>query len=361
MTVEEFAQNLRRLSAPSIGQPAIDRSGLEGNWNFDFRFTPWSATVAQARGDGITIFDALEKQLGLKLELQKAPAPVLVVDRVNRTPTDNPPDVTRDLPPSRLTQFEVAVIKPSLPETTPGLELQPGGRVEIKGLTLKTIIALAWHFDLDTSYMIVGAPKFLDSSRFDITARPPAVGGPKSAGPLDVDELRILLQDLLRDRFKLATHMEDRTVPAYSLVATKPKLRKADPENPTRWREGPGPDGKDPRLTKPMLSRLVTFQNVTIAQFAEALSWIGSDLSLGSPVLDDTGLNGAWDFTLNFSSAGLLRRSGDGGDVGQIEEPNGAVSIFDAIDKQLGLKLEMHKRPIPVLVIDHIEEKPTDN
>jgi uncharacterized protein (TIGR03435 family) len=361
MTVEEFAQHLREVSAPLIGKPVVNRSSLQGDWDFDFRFTPWSATVAQASGDGITIFDALEKQLGLKLELQKAPAPVLVVDRVNRTPTDNPPDVTRDLPPSRLSQFEVAVIKPSLPETKGDLRLQPGGQVDIKGLTLKTLIALAWHLDPDTNYMIIGAPKFLDSSRFDITARPPAVSGSKSAAPLDVDELRVLLQALLMDRFKLATHMEDRTVPAYSLVAAKPKLRRADPENPTRWKEGSGPDGKDPRLTNPMLSRLVTFQNVTIAQFAEALSWIGSDLSLGSPVLDETGLNGAWDFTLSFSSAGLLRRSADGGDLGQTEEPNGALSIFDAIDKQLGLKLEMHKRPIPVLVIDHIEEKPTDN
>jgi uncharacterized protein (TIGR03435 family) len=252
------------------------------------------------------------------------------------------------------------VIKPSLPETnTQDLRLQPGGQVDIKGLTLKTLIALAWHLDPGTNYMIVGAPKFLDSSRFDITARPPAIGGPKSAAPLDVDELRVLLQALLKDRFKLATHMEDRTVPAYSLVAAKPKLKRADPQNPTRWKEGPGPDGKDPRLTNPMLSRLVTFQNVTIAQFAETLSWIGSGVP--GPVLDDTGLNGAWDFTLSFSSAGLLRRPTDGGDVGQTEVPNGAVSIFKAIDKQLGLKLEMHKRPIPVLVIDHIEQEPTDN
>ena len=152
----------------------------------------------------------------------------------------------------------------------------------------------------------------------------------------------MLLQALLKDRFKLATHMEDRIVPAYSLVAAKPKLKRADPENPTRWREGPGPDGKDPRLTNPMLSRLVTFQNVTTAQFAEALSLIVSGSYLG-PVLDDTGLSGTRDFTLSFSSAGLVRRSAEGGNVGQTEEPNGAVSIFDAIDKQLGLKLEMHE------------------
>jgi uncharacterized protein (TIGR03435 family) len=66
---------------------------------------------------------------------------------------------------------------------------------------------------------------------------------------------------------------------------------------------------------------------------------------------------GAWDFTLSFSSEGLVRPAGRGGDT----DPTGVVSIFDAIEAQLGLKLEKHKRQIPVLVMDHIEEKPTDN
>jgi uncharacterized protein (TIGR03435 family) len=217
---------------------------------------------------------------------------------------------------------------------------------------------LAWHLDPDTSEMIAGAPKFLDSARFDITARPPADSGTRNAAPLDVDELRILLKSLLKDRFGLMTHMEDRTVTAYTLVAVKPKMRKADPANPTRWHEGPGPDGKDPRITNPMLSRLVTFQNMTTAQFAEVIPLIGSG-SYSGPVLDSTGLDGGWDFTLSFSSAGLVRRADSA--VGGDTDPNRAISIFDAIEAQLGLKLEKHKRPLPVLVIDHIEEKPTDN
>jgi uncharacterized protein (TIGR03435 family) len=356
MTMDEFTQNLRGISAPYINRPIVDRSGLKGDWDFDFRFTPWSPTVAQARGDGITIFDALEKQLGLKLEPQKAPAPALVVDHVNRAPTDNPLDVTRDLPPSPMTAFEVAVIKPSAPDRTQNLKLQPGGQVEIQALTLKTLIALAWHLDPDTSEMIAGAPKFLDSAGFDIIARPPAGSGPGNVAPLDVDELRVLLKALLKDRFGLVTHMEDRTVTSYTLVAVKPKMKKADPANPTRWHEGPGLDGKDPRITNPMLSRLVTFQNVTTAQFAELIPWIGS-VSYSGPVLDSTGLNGAWDFTLSFSPTGLVQRAGRGGDA----DANNAISFFDAIEAQLGLKLEKHKRPIPVLVIDHIEETPTDN
>jgi len=95
--------------------------------------------------------------------------------------------------------------------------------------------------------------------------------------------------------------------------------------------------------------------------------------------VDDTGLEGGYDFTLSFSAAGLLQSGGPGrggeqagpaapaapnapaGGVAGASDPNGALSLFDAMNKQLGLKLEMQKRPMPVLVIDHVEEKPTDN
>jgi uncharacterized protein (TIGR03435 family) len=80
--------------------------------------------------------------------------------------------------------------------------------------------------------------------------------------------------------------------------------------------------------------------------------------------MDATGLEGAWDFTINFSGIGLLRGGGNPGQPAggaSASDPNGALSLPDAVNKQLGLKLETQKRMVPVLVIDHIEEKPTDN
>ena len=71
-------------------------------------------------------------------------------------------------------------------------------------------------------------------------------------------------------------------------------------------------------------------------------------------VLDRTGIEGAYDFTISFSALSAVQNSGGA-------DPNGALSIFDAIGKQLGLKLELAKRPAPVLVMDHIEQKPVDN
>jgi len=74
------------------------------------------------------------------------------------------------------------------------------------------------------------------------------------------------------------------------------------------------------------------------------------------------------DFILTFSAVNLNRAGGGGGrgggpsaGAGGLSDPNGELSLFSAMDKQLGLKLEMHKRLEPVFVIDHIEEKPTDN
>jgi uncharacterized protein (TIGR03435 family) len=81
-----------------------------------------------------------------------------------------------------------------------------------------------------------------------------------------------------------------------------------------------------------------------------------------SAVLDKTGLTDAYDFTLSFSAIGILQDSlKSPGQTGGVAEPSGALSLSDAISKQLGLKLELEKRPAPVLVIDHVEQKPTDN
>ena len=174
-----------------------------------------------------------------------------------------------------------------------------------------------------------------------------------------------MLRTLLADRFKLQTHMEDRPGTAYMLLAVKPKLIKADPLSRTRCKEGPGPDGKDPRIATPMLDRLISCQNMSMAQIGDELQRIAAGYTY-SPVLDGTGIQGRWDFTLSFSSIGLTRGGGamNGGPppgASTTTDPNGAVPLFDAVSKQLGLKLEKQTRPVPVLVIDHVEEKPTEN
>jgi uncharacterized protein (TIGR03435 family) len=270
------------------------------------------------------------------------------------------------MPPLPPPEFEVATIKPSKPDER-GNGRITGDQVNLQATPLKFLIIFAWDLNPNDEEAIVGAPKWLDLDHFDIVAKvsSDAEGNaPQSPIPIDPEDLRKMLRALLTDRFKMQTHMEDRPIDAYTMVATNPKLRKADPASRTRCAEGPGPDGKDPRTANPMLNRLISCQNMTMAQIGEKFQELAAGY-IHSPVLDATGLTGTWDFTLSFSSADLTK--GGGGATPAVEgaaaatDPNGAVSFFDAVDKQLGRKLEKQKRPLPVLVIDHIDETPTEN
>jgi uncharacterized protein (TIGR03435 family) len=98
-----------------------------------------------------------------------------------------------------------------------------------------------------------------------------------------------------------------------------------------------------------------------MAQFADLLPQQVNGY-VHSAVLDKTGLTDAYDFTLSFSGIGILQDSLKGaGQPGGGTDPNGAISFPEAVSKQLGLKLELEKRPAPVLVIDHVEQKPIEN
>lgn len=138
----------------------------------------------------------------------------------------------------------------------------------------------------------------------------------------------------------------------------------------TKCINGPGPDGKDPRTANPALDRLIYCQNVTMAQFAQALATLAPGY-FNFPVADETGLAGSFDFTLSFSSRRVslfggaptpAPSAGGGGDASSSpSDPTGELPIYDAIRKQLGLRLDKDKRPESVLVIDHIDQQPTAN
>jgi uncharacterized protein (TIGR03435 family) len=377
-TMAAFADGM--LSMAGAGQYfnnrlVVDQTELKGAWDFSLKFTPKIPAGIPTTGENIPIFDAVDKQLGLKLEPSTVPMPVIVVDSVNQKPTDNSPDVTKSFPPLP-TEFDVAEIKPAAPSGDGGRgRAQPeikNGRIYVPGITLKNLIMIAW--DLNGDERLAGAPKWLDTDRFDVIAKAPdgvAIGDltpQRSSVPLNLDALRPMIRALVVERFKLVVHTEDRPLPAYTLTAAKPKLKKADPASRTKWQEGAATDSKDTRNANPALGRLVTCQNVTMAQFAKMLPGIAPGY-LRTEVADATGLEGGWDFTFSFSPAGVLQmgggQSGDGGagaaGVPEASTPNGALSLFDALTRELGLKLEMQKRPLPVLVIDHVEQKPTDN
>ena len=365
MKMDDFAQRIRGNAGAYLGDhPIVNQTGLEGAWDFDITWTAKAMLTSQG-AEGISIFDAVDKQLGLKISLEQVPTPVIAVDSANQKPTANPPGVTTALPPPPPAEFEVADIRPSPADEKPGGQgLMPGGRIELRAIPLKNLIIIAWDINNPDEFL-AGAPKFVDSARFDVIAKASSVtAGPATAQQIDIDDLRVMFQALLIDRFKMKVHHEDRPVNGYVITAAKPKMAKADPSNRTGCHEGPGLDGKDPRIATPILSRLLACQNMTVAQLAEQLPNLANGY-VHTPVLDSSGLTDAYDFTLSFSAIGVLQNGLPGQQQGaggsNASDPSGGISLPDAMNKQLGLKMELVKRPMSVLVIDHVEEKPTDN
>ncbi len=357
ITMEAFTKALRQMAGAYVTSGAVDSTGLKGTWDIDIKWTA-KALLSKAGPDGITFFDALNKQLGLQLTPGTAPLPVLIVDSVNETPTPNVPDLAKLMPPPPVPEFEVSIIKPSKPGTKMDGDLS-GGQMKFQGATLDVLIRAAWDLP-DSGPMLQGAPKWLTEDHYDVLAKAPREPG---APELDQDDLRPMLQKLLAERFHLATHSEQQTMDAYNLVAANPKLKKSDPTTRTRCFQGPGADGKDPRIDTPILNRLLTCRDISMAQFAEQIQGLAPGY-IKTPVLDTTGIDGAYDFTLSYSGAGKLRQGGGSPEetaVGAASDPSGGISFFDALTKQLGLKLEKVKRPVPVLIIDHVDEKPTEN
>jgi uncharacterized protein (TIGR03435 family) len=377
VTMGTLAADLKRLTGGYVTNAVLDETGLTGSWDLELQFTPRAMLGLAASMDGATatsLSDAIDRQLGLKLEDRDIPTPVLLVERVNATPTANAPDVAAKLPPAPPVEFEVADIKPVDPNARQTGPIQmgvlPGGRVNLPGIPLRLLIGLAWG--TPTSGQIAGAPKWLDTARFDVIAKLPSELAPANGTGMPLQELGTALRALLIDRFKMKVHFEDRSVDAYTLVADRPKLKRADPSARTGCK---APNTAFAISTSGgMPSRAFTCQNITMAQFADQLQTIAGPYVV-HPVVDATGLEGAWDFSLSFSPippqqlttmmagarASLPAGAAGPADSTASDPIGGGLSLFDAIEKQLGLKLEMRKRTHPIFVIDHIEEKPTDN
>ena len=361
ITMADLADTLHNFARDYLDQPVVDQTNLAGGWDFTIKWTGRGQLEKQG-ADGIPIFAAVEKQLGLKLELKTAPRPVFQVASVDEVPTPNPANIAEALPEPPAAPFEVATIKPSAPDET-GFGRITGGQIETRAIPLMFLISFGWDLNPNNKEGIVNAPKWLDTTKFDITAKAGAnvrVDKFSSGNLINFEDLRNMLRALITERFQMKWHMEDRPVTAYTLVAANPKLKPtSDPTERTKCKEGPGPDGKDPRIASPILNRLITCQNMTTAQIGDELQRVANGYIFNT-VTDGTGLKGSYDFTLSFSSAGNILPATTG-DAPNSSDPNGALSLFDAVNKQLGLKLEKTKRPYPVLVIDHIEETPTEN
>jgi len=374
VTLEAFALALPSLSGASFQNlPVVDATGIEGAWDFDLRYSLLLVNpAAGAAPQRPPIFEAVEKQLGLSLELKTAPQPVLAVESVAEQPSPNPPGVEASLPPLPPPQFEVASIRlPCNGNLTAPPRFEPGGRVTATCIAPLNLIQQT--FDLAPFEEPAGMPKWLNDRtgrhNISIVAKAPEGAAPDpqyNAGARDL--LNAMIRALLVDRYKMVTHYEERPVDAYTLIAAKPKLAKADPSGRTGCtRQNQQQQGGMVAIGPGMrLQTRLVCTNMTLAQFAEQIQ--AYDPNIFYAVQDGTHIEGAWDFTLDYDALATLAArlplalaGGGAAPAGEASDPSGAISFTGSIEKQLGLKLEKQKRPERVLVIDHMEETPTEN
>jgi uncharacterized protein (TIGR03435 family) len=374
MTMDEFASELGNFGG--LNHPVVDSTGLKGAWDFDFRFT-WQPGAP----DAITIFEAVNR-LGLKLEAGTAPRTALAITSMADAPTPNAAGIEKLLPAPPLPSFEVATVKPSKNESKEAQvrPRSPGSSDEfIFSGSERRLISLAWDISEKT---IFDAPAFSDEKVWDIDAKLPTPDTPQVPGRqrrIDFDQVQLMLRSLLAERFGLKVHTEDRTGNAYTLMPSTPKMKKGDPASRASctWKVPPGE--KDPRIGNPLATEYMHCTNVTMDQFARELKGYSAAI-IKTPVLNKSGIEGRYDLSLTFTGLGQLealglaqgsntpKSSAGGGEAsaapgtGGAGDPSGVpVLLTDAAAKQLGLKLILEKRPIPALVIDHINELPTDN
>lgn len=236
--------------------------------------------------------------------------------------------------------FEVASVKPSAPGGRGGLiRPMPGNTTyHAEGVPLRLIMTVAYTV---TDRQIVGGPAWIATDRFDIEA--------KAARPRTNDELHIMLQHLLEERFHMKLRHEMREEPVYAMVVNKggAKMPVHDPEDKDYPPFGGGlvrsPDGG--------VCPGINGTNVTMDYFAFYLS-----RRTDRKVLDRTGLPGRYDVNLQYLPDGV--KLGEGDNTPTVS--TGCTDLFSAMPKQLGLKLESTKGPVDFLVIEHVE-KPTEN
>jgi uncharacterized protein (TIGR03435 family) len=227
--------------------------------------------------------------------------------------------------------FEVASIRVrQLPLTVIAGYKASGARVEYEAWPLRMLVQEAYGLKL-YEVAFTTPPPGGDDDYYDVVAN---AEGDK---PRTRAEFRPMLQKLLDERFHLQFHREGREMPVYALVVGRggPKLKPgaADSDVPVHF----GVNGRN---------QFIEAKKMTVDELAGAIrDCFGSD----RPIVDRTGLTGLYDIKLEATPA--YRRG----------EPDPTdLSVFTAVQEQLGLKLEPQKATIQVLVIDHIE-KPSEN
>jgi uncharacterized protein (TIGR03435 family) len=233
--------------------------------------------------------------------------------------------------------FEVATIKPSDPSRPGRLFRALPGRYTTINTTLNDLIGYTYGLH---ARQVTGAPDWVGTEKYDLDGKPDGEGQPNEA------QWKTMIQKLLADRFQLKFHHETKELSVYALVVAKggPKTTKSDGD----------PNGP-PSLMFRGLGNLPV-RNATMADFVSVMQ----RAVLDRPVVDQTRLEGRYNFALNWTPDETQFASLGGVPPGIGDKPDAPPDLFTAIQQQVGLKLEATKAQVDVMVIDKVE-KPSAN
>jgi uncharacterized protein (TIGR03435 family) len=233
----------------------------------------------------------------------------------------------RVLPP----RAGVTIIKPSDPNSDNRFYTMRGSHFVAQNQTVSNLIEIAYGLQHN---QVDGGPPWIRDQKFDLEA------APDRDGKYSYKEWNLMLQQILADRFQLTCHHENREVPAYLLVETRAgsKLSASSPDTDAVA-------NIDVKKSDNAIN--VIAAHAAMSDFVKTLT----EVVIGQPVIDRTGIEGQYDFTLRFGP--------DRKDISPTDQPAETevpAGLFTAIQEQLGLMLEPTKAAVDVLVIDKVSE-----
>jgi len=227
--------------------------------------------------------------------------------------------------------FEVASLKPTNPDS-PGGGIGPllGGQTYVaRNTSLITLITTAYNVSVA---QISGGPSWAPTKGFDLEA--------KTGRPVTREERLEMMRTLLEDRFQLKLRRETKQVPVYILTIDKTGSKLTVNTDGAQSGLRGGGAGKSIGINIPMSLFVWYLQN----------TW-----RVDRPVIDRTGLKGSYDWELNFTPDNRLQGRGDNPNAALAPDLADRPPLFEALRKQLGLRLDPQRGPAEFLTIEHVE------
>jgi bla regulator protein BlaR1 len=355
---------LVRQSEMLLNRTLVDETGLSGVYDFTLQIPALPPIEASRRMRILST--ALEQELGLRLEPRTVPMEVLVIDHVERPVASQTQNTAPTAPAFQIVSVkannsgnEFANMNVSL---LPG-DASPstGGRLSGTNVSLISYIYFAYKLTGGQLQLLLPKlPSWVISEKFDVQVH--ATGNPTN------DQLRLVVQSVLADRFHLAAHYESLQLPVYALLlakpgetgpqlrphaddpvcSTAPAISESGPHHAEMTAGGfPADCGRIEALPSSRLREGA--RKISMSLLASYLPQAGN---LDRPVLDQTGLTGTYDFIFEHSPQRVDSVNPHG------EKP--APGFLQDLHDQLGLRLEPQTGPVEVFVLDHVE-RPSEN